>query len=124
MAKALSTKIISLKELQKQLKKMLSVIFKYNNYKKSYLVNEGFTILEVARKYNIQIEGSCEGSLACSTCHILIDEKWYNRLKPAKDEEKELLGLLPDLKKHSRLGCQIKLTKSLDGIEIILLSND
>ena len=66
---------------------MLSVIFKYNNYKKSYLVNEGFTILEVARKYNIQIEGSCEGSLACSTCHILIDEKWYNRLKPAKDEE-------------------------------------
>ena len=102
---------------------MLSVIFKYNNCKKSYLVNEGYTILEVARKYNIQIEGSCEGSLACSTCHILLDEKWFNKLIPANEEEKELLGLLPDPKKHSRLGCQIKLTKNLDGIEIILQKN-
>ncbi len=102
---------------------MLSVIFKYNNSKKSYLVNEGYTILEVARKYNIQIEGACEGSLACSTCHVLIEEKWFNKLIPANEEEKELLGLLPDLKKHSRLGCQIKLTKNLDGIEIILKKN-
>ena len=61
--------------------------------------------------------------LACSTCHILIEEKWFNKLIPANEEEKELLGLLPDLKKHSRLGCQIKLTKNLDGIEIILPKN-
>ena len=103
---------------------MLSVVFKKNNCKKSYLVNEGSTILEIARKHNIKIEGSCEGSLACSTCHILIDEKWFNKLNPANEEEKELLGLLPDYKKHSRLGCQIKLTKNLDGIEIILPRND
>ena len=99
---------------------MLSVIFKHNKFKKSYIVNEGFTVLEVARKFNIKIEGSCEGSLACSTCHILIAEKWLNKLIPANEEEKELLGLLPDLKKHSRLGCQITLTKNLDGIEITL----
>jgi len=103
---------------------MLSVIFKYNNFKKKYFINEGYTILEVARKYNIQIEGSCEGSLACSTCHVLIEEKWLRKLNPANEEEKELLGLLPDLKKHSRLGCQIKLTKKLDGIEIILPRNE
>ena len=103
---------------------MLSVIFKYNNFKKSFIVNEGTTVLEVARKFNIKIEGSCEGSLACSTCHILIAEKWLNKLIPANEEEKELLGLLPDLKKHSRLGCQIKLTKKLDGIEIILPRNE
>ena len=102
---------------------MLSIIFRNKNFKKSYKVNEGYTILEVARKYNIEIEGSCEGSLACSTCHILIEEKWFNKLIPANEEEKELLGLLPDLKKHSRLGCQIKLTKNLDGIEIILPKN-
>ena len=103
---------------------MLSIIFRHKNLKKSYLVNEGFTILEVARKYNIEIEGSCEGSLACSTCHILLEEKWFNKLTPANEEEKELLGLLPDLKKHSRLGCQIKLTKNLDGIKIILPKNE
>ena len=99
---------------------MISVIFKNNDDKRSCVVNEGFTILEVARKHNIQIEGACEGSLACSTCHVLLDEKWFNRLEPANEEEKEMLGLLPDLKKHSRLGCQIILTKNLDGIEIIL----
>ena len=103
---------------------MLSVVFKYNNFKKKYFINEGYTILEVARKYNIQIEGSCEGSLACLTCHVLIEEKWLRKLNPANEEEKELLGLLPDLKKHSRLGCQIKLTKKLDGIEIILPRNE
>ena len=102
---------------------MLSIIFRHKNFKKSYLANEGNTILEVARKYNVEIEGSCEGSLACSTCHILLEEKWFNKLIPANEEEKELLGLLPDLKKHSRLGCQIKLTKNLDGIEIILPNN-
>ena len=102
---------------------MLSVTINKNNNKKSYLVCEGTTILEMARKYNIQIEGSCEGSLACSTCHIVVGEKWFKKLEPANEEEKELLGLLPDLKKHSRLGCQIKLTKKLDGIEIILPNN-
>tara|TARA_Y100000287_G_C13924732_1_gene211837 strand:- start:58 stop:360 length:303 start_codon:yes stop_codon:yes gene_type:complete len=99
---------------------MLSIIFKHNNFKKSYIVNEGSTVLEVARKFNIEIEGACEGSLACSTCHILIGKKWLNKLIPANEEEKELLGLLPDLKKQSRLGCQITLTKNLDGIEITL----
>ena len=103
---------------------MLSVIFRFNNVKKSYLVNEGNTILDVAKEHNNKIEGSCEGSLACSTCHILIEKKWYDKLNPANEEEKELLGLLPDFKKHSRLGCQIKLTKNLDGIEIILPKNE
>ena len=79
---------------------MLSVTFRLKNFKKSYLVSEGSTILEVARKHNINIEGSCEGSLACSTCHILIEKKWFCKLSPANEEEKELLGLLPDIKKH------------------------
>ena len=103
---------------------MISVIFKIIILKKATLQRKVLLFLEVARKYNIQIEGSCEGSLACSTCHILIEEKWFNKLEPANEEEKEMLGLLPDLKKHSRLGCQIKLTENLDGIEIILPKNE
>ena len=103
---------------------MLTVIFKYNNSLKKFLIDEGFTILDIARKKNIDIEGSCEGSLACSTCHVLVEEKWFDKIIPANDDEKEILALLPDLKKNSRLGCQVKLTKNLDGIEIIILKNE
>ena len=103
---------------------MLTVVFKYNNSLKKFLVEEGSTILDIARKKNIDIEGSCEGSLACSTCHIFVEEKWLDKIVPAKNEEKEMLGLLPDLKKNSRLGCQVTLTKSLDGIEIIIPKNE
>ena len=103
---------------------MLTIVFKYKNNLQKFLVEEGNTILDIARQKNIDIEGSCEGSLACSTCHIFIEEKWLDKIVPAKNEEKEMLGLLPDLKKNSRLGCQVKLTKSLDGIEIIIPKNE
>ena len=103
---------------------MLTVIFKLKNRLKKLSVEEGTSILDVARKQDIEIEGSCEGSLACSTCHVFIDENWINKLSPANEDEKEMLGLLPDIKKNSRLGCQVILTKNLDGIVIIIPNND
>ena len=103
---------------------MLTVIFKLKNRLKKLSVEEGTSILDVARKQDIEIEGSCEGSLACSTCHVFIDEKWINKLSPANEDEKEMLGLLPDIKKNSRLGCQVTLTKNLDGIVITIPNND
>ena len=103
---------------------MLTVIFKLKNRLKKLSVEEGTSILDVARKQDIEIEGSCEGSLACSTCHVFIDEKWINKLSPANEDEKEMLGLLPDIKKNSRLGCQVILTKNLDGIVITIPNND
>ena len=99
---------------------MLEVIFKFKNSCKKFLVKEGLSILEIARIENLDIEGSCEGSLACSTCHVWIEEKWIKKLSPANEEEKEMLGLLPDTKKNSRLGCQIKINKNLDGIIITI----
>ena len=87
-------------------------------------MEEGASILDIARKKDIEIEGSCEGSLACTTCHVLIDEKWINKLAPANEEEKEMLGLLPDIKKNSRLGCQVRLTKHVDGITITIPDNE
>ena len=87
---------------------------------KKYVVDENLTILEIARMKKIDIEGSCEGALACSTCHILVEEEWINKIKPASIEEKEILELLPEYKKNSRLGCQLKITKSLDGIKITI----
>ncbi len=103
---------------------MLTVIFKLKNRLKKLSVEEGTSILDVARKQDIEIEGSCEGSLACSTCHVFIDENWINKLSPANEDEKEMLGLLPDIKKNSRLGCQVILTKNLDGIVITIPNND
>ena len=99
---------------------MLEVIFKFKNSCKKFLVKEGLSILEIARIENLDIEGSCEGSLACSTCHVLIEEKWIKKLSPANEEEKEMLGLLPDTKKNSRLSCQIKINKNLNGITITI----
>lgn len=99
---------------------MLEVIFKFKNSCKKFLVKEGLSILEIARIENLDIEGSCEGSLACSTCHVLIEEKWIEKLSPANEEEKEMLGLLPDTKKNSRLACQIKINKNLNGITITI----
>ena len=101
---------------------MLSIIINYKNCEKKYVVDENLTILEIARKTKVDIEGSCEGSLACSTCHILVEEDWIKKIKPPSIEEKEMLELLPDYKKNSRLGCQLKITKSLDGIKITIPS--
>ena len=64
---------------------MLTIVFKYKNNLQKFLVEEGNTILDIARQKNIDIEGSCEGSLACSTCHIFIEEKWLDKIVPAKN---------------------------------------
>ena len=100
---------------------MTKITFKYGNKKKCVKVIEEETILEIARKENIvELEGSCEGSIACSTCHILVSNAWYKKLKEPTKEETELLEIMPNYTKNSRLGCQIKITKELDGIEITL----
>ncbi len=82
---------------------------------KEIIVNENKTILEIARKENLEIEGSCEGSMACSTCHIIVDNEWYSKLKPPCINEREMLELLPNYQKNSRLGCQVTITNYLDG---------
>ncbi len=99
---------------------MLNIIFKINKKIKRLKVQEGSTILEIARNENLKIEGSCEGSMACSTCHVMIEPKWYKKLQPPAMEETEMLELLPNFSKYSRLGCQIKITKKLNGITINL----
>ena len=78
------------------------------------------TILDIAKKNKLDIEGSCEGSLACSTCHILINKKWMKKVGDACLSEIEMLELLPNIRENSRLGCQIVVTDELDGLEITL----
>ncbi len=80
----------------------------------------GLSVLEVAHKNDIDIEGACGGSLACSTCHVIVDEKDFERLEPASDDEEDMLDLAFDLQKTSRLCCQIIVTNDLDGLTVKL----
>jgi ferredoxin, 2Fe-2S len=80
----------------------------------------GLSVLEIAHKHGVDIEGACEGSLACSTCHVIVDPEWYAVLKGASEDEEDMLDLAFGLTKTSRLGCQIVMTPELDGLTVKL----
>ncbi len=80
----------------------------------------GHSVLEIAQANALDLEGACEGSLACATCHVIVDPTWFARLpKPTPDEE-DMLDLAVGLEKHSRLGCQLVITEALDGLVVRL----
>jgi 2Fe-2S ferredoxin len=80
----------------------------------------GLSVLEIAHRNKVDIEGACEGSLACSTCHVIIDPEWYELLKEASEDEEDMLDLAFGLTATSRLGCQIIMTEELDGLTVRL----
>ena len=80
----------------------------------------GLSVLEVAHKHGVDIEGACEGSLACSTCHVIVDPAWFARLANPTEDEEDMLDLAFGLEKTSRLGCQIVITEALDGLVVRL----
>lgn len=80
----------------------------------------GISVLEVAHSNKIPLEGACEGSLACSTCHVIVDKTYYDKLKPATEDEEDMLDLAFGLTHTSRLGCQIIMTDELDGLRVTL----
>ncbi len=80
----------------------------------------GLSILEIAHRNDIDLEGACEGSLSCSTCHIIVDPDWFDRLLDPTEDEEDMLDLAFGLAETSRLGCQIKMTEELDGLTVRL----
>ncbi|HLJ19718.1 MAG TPA: ferredoxin family 2Fe-2S iron-sulfur cluster binding protein [Stellaceae bacterium] len=80
----------------------------------------GLSVLEIAHRNGIDLEGACEGSLACSTCHVIVDPEWYDLLKEATEDEEDMLDLAFGLTRTSRLGCQIIITEELDGLTVSL----
>ncbi|XVE53927.1 hypothetical protein DITRI_Ditri03aG0041500 [Diplodiscus trichospermus] len=81
----------------------------------------GMSMLEAAHENDIELEGACEGSLACSTCHVIVmDMEYYNKLEDPTDEENDMLDLAFGLTETSRLGCQIKASPELDGIRVAI----
>jgi ferredoxin, 2Fe-2S len=80
----------------------------------------GLSVLEIAHKHGVDIEGACEGSLACSTCHVVVEPDWYDLLKEATEDEEDMLDLAFGLTGTSRLGCQIIMSDELDGLTVRL----
>lgn len=93
---------------------------KSDNSELTVEVPSGISVLEVAHKHGVQLEGACEGSLACSTCHVIVDPEWYPRLKAASEDEEDMLDLAFGLTHTSRLGCQIMMSDALDGLRVTL----
>ena len=80
----------------------------------------GLSVLEVAHQNDVDIEGACEGSLACSTCHVVVEPDWYDRLPDASEDEEDMLDLAFGLTSTSRLGCQLVITEEMDGLTVSL----
>ncbi|RYY24146.1 MAG: 2Fe-2S iron-sulfur cluster binding domain-containing protein [Sphingomonadales bacterium] len=82
------------------------------------IAKDGERLLEVAQNDGQPLEGTCEGQMACSTCHVLIAAEDFARLPPASEDEEDMLDLAIGATRTSRLACQILLTPDLDGITV------
>lgn len=78
----------------------------------------GQRLLDVAWAAKQPLEGACEGVMACSTCHVIVDAEDFARLPPASDEEEDLLDIAAHVTRTSRLACQIMLTKELESLSV------
>ncbi|PBK67261.1 ferredoxin [Armillaria solidipes] len=83
---------------------------------KTVEANEGDDILSIAHEYDVDLEGACEGSIACSTCHVILEQEVFDQLEEPGDDENDMLDMAFGLTETSRLGCQVKVTKDVqDG---------
>jgi len=83
----------------------------------------GDRLLDVAQNADQPLEGTCEGQMACSTCHVIVAAEDFAKLPPAVEEEEDMLDLAADATRHSRLACQIWLDETLDGLTVTIPSN-
>ena len=80
----------------------------------------GLSVLEIAHRNKIDLEGACEGALACSTCHVIVDQDYFDKLEEPTEDEEDMLDLAFGLTHTSRLGCQIIITEELEGLRVTL----
>ena len=94
----------------------------YKDYKgesKTIEVDNGLSIMEGAIQNDIPgIDADCGGSMACATCHVYVEEKWFSKIPTAEDAEVDMIDMAYEPKKNSRLSCQIIISDELDGLEI------
>ena len=79
---------------------------------------EGDNLLRLGQAAGMPLEGTCEGQMACSTCHVIVARDWFGKLPRASEDEEDLLDLAAGVRPTSRLSCQIELTAALDGLDV------
>ena len=86
---------------------------------KTIEVENGLTVMEGAIQNEIPgIDADCGGSMACATCHVYVDDQWFNKIPKAEDAEIDMIDMAFEPKKNSRLSCQIIVNEELDGLEV------
>ena len=89
----------------------------HTNKKYIVEVSNNMTVMEGAVQNNIPgIDADCGGSMACATCHVYVDEKWFNKLKKKDEDEEDMLDMAYKPNKFSRLSCQLIVSNELDGL--------
>ena len=78
----------------------------------------GDSLLSLAQNVGMPLEGTCEGQMACSTCHVIVASEWFEKLPPASEEEEDMLDLAAGARRTSRLSCQIQLEAAFDGLKV------
>ena len=81
-------------------------------------MGEGDNLLSAGQAIGMPLEGTCEGQMACSTCHVIVAAEWFAKLTPASEEEEDMLDLAAGVEPTSRLACQIDMREELDGLEV------
>ena len=84
----------------------------------------GLSVMEIGRDNNLGIEGTCGGSLSCATCHVIVDDAWGEKPGAASLDDEDMLDLAFNVESNSRLGCQITMDGSLDGLKIRIANDD
>ncbi len=78
----------------------------------------GEALLAIGQAAGLPLEGTCEGQMACSTCHVIVAAEWFAKLAPPSSDEEDMLDLAAGVTATSRLSCQIVLSEALDGLEV------
>ena len=91
-----------------------------NGNSKDVVADAGQSLMEVAVAHDIDMEAACEGVIACSTCHVIVDEAWFAKLSEPSEDEEDMLDLASGLAPTSRLACQVTVTDALDGLTVRL----
>eukprot|EP00112_Aurelia_sp_Birch-Aquarium-sp1_P000190 Seg1015.2 transcript_id=Seg1015.2/GoldUCD/mRNA.D3Y31 product="Ferredoxin-2 mitochondrial" protein_id=Seg1015.2/GoldUCD/D3Y31 len=107
-------------KIQKQRKRVNIVFIDRNNKRRPIRGKVGDNVLYLAHRHEIELEGACEASLACSTCHVFVDDDYVDSLPEPLEGEEDMLDMAPLLQDNSRLGCQIILTKEMEGMVLTL----
>ena len=87
---------------------------------KSFEAENGLSVMEIARDNDLDIEGTCGGSISCCTCHVIIDKDWFSIVGGPNPDEEDMLDLAVGLQPTSRLSCQIEVTNELDGLRMTI----